>query len=202
MRIPTGLKLEKAVSTDQSRPVLCHLYLRITGEGNERRGSLEGTDSYHLTRVPVDVAPEDTEGFIPVDAITAARKAKVDELTCNGAVSFTSPDGAVQTWPRRDVGQFPNTDQLLAIEPALIEGERWQIGLNPKFLLDLAESLGAETITLEFARPTTAGRDSTAPAKFGPSGLRPITVRPLGAKRRGELVDGAIGLLMPIRVAS
>ena len=202
MRIPSGLKLEKAVSRDQSRPVLCSLYLRITGEGDDRKGFLEGTDSYHLTRIPVDVDENDTEGFIPVDAIIAARKAKVDVISANGAVQFTTPAGDNLQFTRGPGGQFPNTDQLLAIEPALIEGERWQIGLNPKFLLDLAESLGAETITLEFARSVVNGRDTTTPSEFGPSALRPITVRPLGAKRRGELVDGAIGLLMPIRVAS
>jgi len=179
--------------------VLTRLYLRIVEDDAGRRGFLEGTDSYKLLRIPVELDDDDTEGFVPIDAITTARKLKADRITCNGSVRVVGADNVTAEYDRPDVGQFPSTDSLLDVEPALYEGERWTIGLNPLFLLELAMGMGAETITLEFARASTNGRDSQAPTVYGPSNLRPITVRPQNMLRGAEPNSDAIGLLMPVR---
>lgn len=199
MLIPPKTKLEKAVSKDASRPVLTRLYLRITGEGADRKGFLEGTDSYKLVRVPVELDEADTEGFVPVDAITTARKVKSDRVSCNGTCRVVGADGVVIEYDRPDVGQFPNTDSLLDLPPAQYDGRRWTIGLNPLYLLDLAMAMGAETVTLEFTAVNPDGRDSQAPTAFGPSNLRPIQVRPQNMLRGAEPAADAIGLLMPVR---
>ena len=199
MRISLRTKLEKLVSKDQSRPVLTHLYLRIVGEGEGRRGFLEGTDSYKLGRVPVELEPGDTEGFIPAEVITAARKAKADGIRANGSLELEAFGKVVATFPRTFEGQFPNTDQLLELEPAMIDGGRWTIGLNPKLLLELAAGMGAETVTLEFTATKTYPRDGEPIVEGRPSNLRPIVVRPLATFRGCEENHEAIGLLMPIR---
>lgn len=199
MRISLRTKLEKLVSKDPSRPVLTHLYLRIVGEGGDRRGFLEGTDSYKLGRVPVELEEGDTEGFIPAEVIGAARKAKADSIRANGSLELETFGKVIASFPRTFEGTFPNTDQLLDVTPARINGARWTIGLNPKLLLELAEGMGAETVTLEFANTKTYSRGSDPAETPDPSPLRPIMVRPLGMVRGCEDNHEAVGLLMPIR---
>ena len=200
MRIPAKCKLEKLVSRDTSRPVLCTLYLRIVGEGAERKGYLEGTDSYKLARIPVELDEGDTEGFIPLEAIQTARKLKVDTIRANGTVDIPTGTETAVSYSRPDVGQFPNTDALLDVEPARIDGERWRIGLNPTLLAELAAGMGCETVELEFAAVRPAPGPDGGNVDFRPSGLRPVTVRPLGFIRGAGSTSDATGLLMPVRV--
>ncbi len=195
MLLPARTKLDKLASKDQSRPAMTSLYLRIVGEGAERRGYLEGTDSYKLGRVPVELADDDTEGFIPVEVIAAARKAKLTDVRANGSLELREYDTVRASFPREDRGQFPDTDRLMELEPARIEGETWRIGLNPRLLFELAEGIGAETVSLEFTATKPAPGPDGGPVDFRPSGLRPIVVRPMS----GQTPD-AIGLLMPVRV--
>lgn len=199
VRIPPYTKLEKVVSKDQSRPVLTRLYLRITGEGDERQGWLEGTDSYKLLRLPVDIDEDDTEGFIPIDAITTARKLKADTMACNGSVRVVGADGVTAEYDRPADGQWVNADSLLDVEPAQIDGYRWKIGLSPLLLLDLAMGMGAETVTLEFTATRPAPGPDGGNVSFAPSNLRPIQVRPQNMLRGADRNDDTIGLLMPVR---
>lgn len=199
MRISLRTKLEKLVSKDTSRPVLTHLYLRIVGEGDNRRGWLEGTDSYKLGRVPVELEEGDTEGFIPAEVIGAARKAKADSIRANGSLELEQLGKVIATFPRTFEGQFPNTDALIPEEPARFEGRRWNVGLNPKLLLELAEGMGAETVTLEFVATRPAPGPAGGAGDYSPSNLRPMVVRPLATFRGCEENHDAIGLLMPIR---
>lgn len=199
MKVPAKAKVEKFASTDKTRPVLNALYLRITEGENGLEGWLEGTDSYKLGRVSIELDEGDTEGFIPLEVLATARKLRADRIRCNGALEVVAGATVLATFDRPNIGQFPNTDNLFPTEFARIEGDRWRIGLNPKFLFELAEGMGADTVTLEFTatRPApTADNEST---DFRPSNLRPITVRPLGLKRGAGTDYSSTGLLMPVR---
>lgn len=200
MKIPAGAKLEKLASTDKTRPVLSALYLRVVESNGERHGFVEGTDSYKLGRIPVELDDDDTEGFITLEALTAARKLKYEHLHCNGSLGAGNALEAFVHFPRPELGTFPNTDQLLELTPATIDGARFTFGVNPRFLLDVAEAMGCETIELEFACTKTYDRGAGAIEASRPSNLRPLTVRPLGRKRSSDVSTDAIGLVMPARV--
>jgi hypothetical protein len=208
MLIPENCKLEKLASKDKTRPAMHHFYLRITGEGDARQGFLEGTDSYKLARIPVTVDTEDTEGFVSRDAIGLARKLKCDRIVCNGSLELRSGDRTEATLVRESYGQFPDTDKLLELEPAKIDGCRFVIGLSPQLLHELADSMGADGVSLEFTANAGGQYSGTSLPAGAPSPLRPITVRPLthsqqnyGRRRARVTHPNAVGLLMPIRVA-
>ena len=194
MKVPAA-KVEKAVSKDQSRPVLCSLYLRVLEPATEDepgRGLLEGTDSYKLTRVPVVLEPGDVEGFVDPAAIAAARKADrhAPAVSCNGTLDVRNGPSFLRTLE----GQFPNTDSLIPDSHWSPDGvgEPFEIGLSAKLLYELAQSLGTDTVALSFCRPS---HESDGPETH-PSRLRPMTVRPFGGKSDPD----AIGILMPIRL--
>jgi DNA polymerase III sliding clamp (beta) subunit (PCNA family) len=193
-------KFEKLASKDDTRPVLHALYLRIEGEGDSRRGYIEGTDSYKLGRIPVELDDDDTEGFLQLEVLAAARKLKCDAIRCNGAVELAQYGQTVATYPREDRGQFPNTAALIDHEPAQIEGERWKIGLNPAYLVDLAAAMGAETVELEFTATRPAPGPDGGPVDFRPSNLRPITVRPGSLLKDADASPDTVGVLMPVRL--
>lgn len=198
MRLPAKCKVEKLVSKDRFRVTISMLYLRIAGEGDERKGYLEGTDSYKLARIPVEVSEHDTEGYIPVEAVTTARKLRVDELRCNGTVDVLTGESTAVGFPRPTPGSYCNTDSLLDVVPAQIDGRPFRIGLNPKLLAELAEGMGAETVTLEFTA-VKGLPDVDGLTDFRPSDLRPMTVRPLGLVRGSGGNLDSVGLLMPVR---
>ena len=186
MRIAKGAKVEKVASKDRSRPVLAHLFVR---EGDEPgSGTLEATDSYALVRVPVELDEGDTAGFVTSATLTEARKGAVGgevELTVNGSVSYRTKEGGEVSATRPEPGKFPDTAQLFPSELSTFE-----VGLNPKLLLGLAEAMGsADRVKLTFARKS----GSSVACDSDP--LRPILVEPLTGG-----VDGANGILMPVRV--
>jgi len=177
-------KPETVVSKDKSRPVLTHLYLRIT-EG-ESIGSLQATDSYKAVRIPVEVGKDDTEGFVSPDVYKAARKVTPKtaggvEFEVNGG--YTLADGT--THPREFQGTWPKLDEIMDV-PA----STFTVGLNARFLFDLAQAFGSDTVKITF----TAGRGGS-----DPDPLRPMKVEPIDGDLKGSSADG---ILMPVRVAS
>lgn len=171
-------KPEASASKDQTRPVLTHLYLRITGEGDARIGRLEATDSYKLVSIPVEVEDGDTEGFIPVEVLKAARKASrgssAVQIEANGGLVIE--DGT--TYPRPEPGTWPKTDQLIPTDTT-----EFEVGLSARFLWDLAQAFGDDRVVVKF----TAAKDGS------PDPLRPIHVRPMGSAE-------GVAILMPVRV--
>lgn len=179
-------EIERAASSDESRPVLCHAYLNVED------GTLEATDSYMAVIVPVEIEDGDTSGPIPRDALKAQRKASKRypaSLSVNGDVALRDTyEGTEQTWKRPDVGQWPN---LRKITPDDLSGFR--IGLNAAKLLDLAKALGSDgEVTLEFRRQRNTYEEGEAVGYF-PDRLGPMKVTvPSGGD--------SWGILMPLRV--
>ena len=163
MKFPLTAKIEKAASKDAARPTLNRLYLRITetktGRGRNRRthrqGWLEATDSYKLVRIPVELDEEDVEGFIPIEAVTRARKHRVVEI--GAAVGVRVKD---VVFDRPGDGTWPDLPKLVEADSST-----FSIGLNARLLMELAEALGSDDLRLDFT-----------------GSLTPIKVLPLGGE--------------------
>lgn len=169
-------EIERAASKDAARPILTYVHL------NTELERLEATNSYVAAVIPVEVEEGDESGLIPVEAIKAQRKASKSEaasLTVNGDDARLSTPEGEQSW-RKGEGTFPD---IASLEPENLSD--FQIGLNPKYLLELAQALGSpEAIKLQFIQEA----DSV------PSNKRGMRVTPLAGD------EGAFGILMPIRV--
>lgn len=195
-------EVERVASKDDSRPVLSRLYLRILNpkaKAENRKGVIEATDSFRLVQYPVELHPEDTEGFISVDALKALKKAtsanryiEVHLVCLEDRLKIETPDG-VQTWTRETDGQWPKFDSLIPDESELSE---FRFGINAEFLAGLAKALGAKDsqVVVRFTRQAAASGEG--PQAFAPSNLRPFIVTAHGAD------EGAVALAMPVRVAA
>lgn len=200
MKLPSKAKLAPLTSRDESRPILHAFYLRVQESDGEQRGYLEATDSYKLARIPVELDEGDTEGFVTREAIEAARKMKYDHVFCNGSLGVGNAIEPFVHFPRPELGTFPDTDKLLELEPATIDGARFVFGINPRLLLELAEGMACETVELEFSCTKTYKRGADPTSSPAPSPLRPLMVRPLGRKRGADIAGDTVGLIMPVRV--
>lgn len=182
MIVPKG-KIEKAVATEKSgRYVLQHVHLKTDPDGSRW---LEATDSYKLVRVPAEQADDDADGLIPAAAFVEARKVRTGgsvSSTTDGAVSYTLKAGGTAA-TRLGEGQFPKSEQLFPVDEPV-----FTVGLNARYLLDIAEALGAnlDNVVIAFAP------DKGDPSK--PSALRPMVVT-------GQQSEGK-ALLMPVRIGS
>lgn len=177
LTLPSNVKPSKACSTDKTRPVVMNAYVRDTPRGPE----LHATDTYMAARVPLTVEGKLTEGFVPSDALKHVEADRKDR-------SFSTPNGRVEveggriSYARPDFGSFPDFETLW---PNGEPKEPLVLGLNAKLLYGLAQALGTDRVKLTL---------DLSLSKDG-SYLRPYRVQPLAGG-----VDGAEGLLMPIRV--
>jgi hypothetical protein len=170
-------KPEAVPSKEKHRPVLTHLYLRITEENGERVGTLEATDSYKAVMIPVELEDEDTEGFVTIEALKQARKDSprgTVRLSANGGL--VTPEGT--EFSRPEAGQWPRLPELVPQDTT-----EFEIGLSAKFLYEMAQAYGDDRVRIKF----TASTDGS------PNPMRVMHVRPLNGE--GE------GILMPIRLA-
>lgn len=165
MRVPEG-KIEKAASKDQSRPALCSAYLKIRGE----EAFLEATNSYIAARLPVDSTEDDTEGFIPLEAVLEARKIRAGEIQVTPEMVRVSMGKRAVEWERESYGKWPDFDSLIPEE-----GET-TIAFNVGQLADLAAALGTEVVRL------------TVTGLYEKIRVEPATK------------DGSVGVLMPYKV--
>lgn len=177
MKVPNS-KIEKVASRDLSRPVLCALHLRISED--RKVAHLEATDSYKAVRIPVEIEDQDEAGLVSIDAIAAARKIKGTDAQIVLCGEDLNVPLAGQRFTRPDYGEFANLPQLWP-EPA--ELSSFEVGLNAKFLYELAQGLGSDTVRIRFH----AAPDGS------PSPLRSMLVRP-------NRLDGGEGILMPMKV--
>lgn len=163
-------KLEKAASRNDRRPVLNSAYL------DTANSVLVATDSLGMAVVPVELAFDDTDGLIPVEALTLARKDQTKddlaEIAVNGRVSVRVR-GERAEFDRADGDGFPDWKQFFkrGQKPVLT------LALSPKLLTQVADAVGANggAVKLDI---------------FGPE--KPIRVTAL----RSE--TGAKGIVMPV----
>lgn len=151
MQLLTEAKIELVTADEKSgRHVLMHPYLRkipAPDEGKCDRWELVATDGRMMTVMPVINDEGDTEGWVPCEAITEARKAAKkkhkDTLTilCNGACVLE--DG--RTYPRPDLGTYPTYPKVF---PSADEKIKAVIAFDPFLLAELAKSMNATFVTL------------------------------------------------------
>jgi DNA polymerase III sliding clamp (beta) subunit (PCNA family) len=176
MKMPKDCLVEKVCSKDATRFAINAPFLDIK-EGN---ANLISTNGRAIVIIPVQVGPEDAQGYIPIDGLKAARKAVRGkggdiEATANGA--FALPTG--QSFPRNADATFPNWRQVI---PAADKPFAFEIGLNASYLLDIVQALGGTgNVRLSFTGPHDA-----------------ISIRAMDGPLKYE--EAAKAVLMPVRI--
>lgn len=182
MKLPKNLLIEKACSADASRPVLNAVYFQRNAEGFHK-DRLIATNGSIAAIVPVLASEDDAQGYITADALKASRKSKTEDFTANGACKMA--DG--QTFPRPELGAFPNVDCVIPKEET-----KFSVTLDPELLFQLAQAIGSERgVTLEISGEGKAIR------------VKPSN-NPRAKNAKGNVVGfipacmDALGLLMPV----
>lgn len=189
-RIPSGVKVEKVCSRDTSRPVLAAPAI-VEWQGGK---ALAATDSYKLVVFPLTAEEGDglEVGGLSLELVREAVKDEHASIVSTGAGGVTELETFDGKRSARNVdGQFPAVEKLMPDQGANLEV--FEIGLNARFLFDLAQSMGVDVVAVSFTNDTN-GR---------PNPLRPMIVRPqaASAKRGVEVRRDARGLLMPVRTS-
>lgn len=175
MKFETANKLEKIVSKDETRFALTHAY------HDKDASMLVATNGHMLVALPVTENSTDDSGFVPVDALKAARKAK----GLSESPDVTIVDGKVSC-PRVSMTFAPDTEGCTFPEwkrglPSFNPSERnvATITLNAKYLAALAEAMGSDNDAIQL---TFSVDDSYGPVMVRATGNNP-----------------AVGVIMPIR---
>lgn len=181
LKLPYQCQPSRAVSRDQTRPMLCHAHLR-------RRGGdlwLEVTDSY--IAVALRCEGDAQEGWVPLQVLQLlereakakhARKTFVQDS--DRAWTVVDPTGDCEvttTYVVRDMvanGTWPNFESLGVYDDPKPADEVSPFGFNPELLANVGAALGG-TLRVDFQGP-----------------LKPIALRTQGGEGRG--------LQMPIRL--
>ncbi len=179
--LPANVKPSKVLSKDKGRPLLCSANLQETPEGG---WELAVCDGFKLARVPLEIngSLDDVivAGEISADALRAIEKGAARAFTANGTVTPRNRYGSVAgpSFPRNTaLGEYPNLERLTPDkDPAA-----FSIGLNAKYLHELAMALGSDVVQLTF----------TIDAAGVPMATRPMHVA-------SHLDNGGRGVLMPV----
>lgn len=185
MQINKLAKIEKCVSTDETRYVLTQPYLDIR-DGEAR---MVATDGRCMAVVPVDVDASDVSGHVPAESLKTARKVW-GKLTLNTlAVGEASVSVGDYQWKRPvDMGKFPDWRNVIP-NPEKDRTETLRVGINPEYLARVAEAIGTDRHVVLEIPVETQGR-------YKGQVLNAIVVRP---SDKGA-VKGAFGLVMPVRL--
>ena len=172
MKIKKECKIELIASRDETRHVLCNPYL----QGSK----LIATDGQRLVAIPVELEEGDSDGPIDCSAFKLSRKTssgeKFSKISANGCLKVETKDGEI-TMPRKNLEgySFPQWQKVL---PNPDRGGI-KIGLNAKFLYEIAQALGGDRVVIEILDATS-----------------PIVVK--GSNE--NYIEGSIGVLMPVRI--
>jgi hypothetical protein len=154
--IPKGCKPSKACSTDRTRSILCHAYLRRHDEVLY----LCMTDSYVAVALRVDGDAE--EGYVPIGALRLMEAGKVAEQVSETAWRVITNEGLL-TFDCGEMGKFPDFASL-GVWDKPDKGAVDAIGMNTSLMHKIGQALGARGgCRMQFIAP-----------------LRPIYVTPLG----------------------
>ena len=172
MKIKKECKIELIASRDETRHVLCNPYLQGS--------NLIATDGQRLVAIPVELEEGDSDGPIDCSAFKLSRKTssgeKLSKISANGCLKVHTKDGEI-TMPRKNLEgySFPQWQKVL---PNPDRGGI-KIGLNAKFLYEIAQALGGDRVVIEILDATS-----------------PIIVK--GSHE--NYIEGSIGVLMPVRI--
>lgn len=179
MKINKTFKLEKAASTDATRPAIGNVLVTKTKEG---KTLAIATDGRIMAVVPCEIADDAELGLVSPKALVhgrkLAKKASDSEMTLNGNIAFL--DGSALPRPtQQDCGNYPN---WTAVQPDPEAKIAFTVAFDPRLLLNLAEAIGYDgsyqkSVTLRFVDEMTAIRVTCG-------------------------ADGQYGLLMPVRVVA
>jgi DNA polymerase III sliding clamp (beta) subunit (PCNA family) len=161
MQISKFNKIDKCVSKDETRYVLKNPYLICDRDAmplppEKDKAQLVATDGKKMVILHVDSTHldkscnkvENTSGMIPVDAIKTAQRDKVATGVLGANGNVTLPSGQTFT---RDEYTFPN---VKVVFNASRDETKVRIGLNAKFLYDMAQALGSDELVLEITDPS------------------------------------------------
>ncbi len=165
MRIDKKYKIEKVVSKDPTRENLQNIHV-------SKRHAF-ATDGRILAAVPVRTDGDDTVGWMTPDALKIARKGSTGDdvdIELNGCQKLQ--DGTMLLRPTDH--RFPS---LMHILMQAHRDRKMRVGLNVRYLRDLADAIGSDEIVLELGKADEA-----------------ILVRSLA---KG---NSALGLVMPVRI--
>ena len=166
MKIHKDCKIELCASKDPTREAINQAYL----DGD----TLVATDGRRLVTLPANRDEADKDGYISPDALKQARKGKgVFPIDASQAGFLTV---AAIRMPRQESYTFPNWRQFVPKDEAPVA-----IGLNAKWLWEMAQAMGVEFVKLGIRGDTN-----------------PISVSPCGALIP---VPEARGVLMSVRIA-
>ena len=148
MKIDKKYRLEKAVSTDESRENLANISVT-------RRHAI-ACDGKMIAIVPVEVDEGDEVGWMTPDALKLARRVNPKGLdtiriVLNGSQEL--PDGSTAMRPSFDEVHPPRMLQILL---KAHRGRTCRVGINTGMLKQLSEALGTEELILEFGSPSDA----------------------------------------------
>lgn len=184
MKLHKQCKVELAASKDATRQAIAEPFLSI----ENGKGTLVSTNGHSMAIIPVEIEPEDCQGYVSSVALVAARKqakrANELQIGLNGCAKLF--DGS--TMPREGAAgnsTFPNWKQVM---PGEVSDSAYtvEIAFDAKLLWELAQAMGTQGVRL-VARAGNDGAIKVFPIKSSVGG---ITCANIDAK----------GLLMPVRV--
>jgi len=146
MQIERKFKIEKCVSTDESRPNLQNIYVS--------RRHATSTNGRILAIVPVQVQEDDETGWLSPEALKHARRVSAKgldtvQIVLNGGQVL--PDGTIMNRPEGE--NPPHTFRILREAQS---NRKYRVGINAAYLKHLSEALGNDELILEIGDPNSA----------------------------------------------
>lgn len=144
MRIDKLFQVEKASAKEPGRYAMNSV--KFERDCAAMNGpALIATDGRVLAMVPVAADDADADGLIPREAFSEARRGAFKrspdvEIVANGSVKFMGKLGPMEL--QRADAEFPRYGDLAA--KALKQTPAIVVGLNPAFLLALAQAIGID----------------------------------------------------------
>lgn len=191
--LPAGVRPARACSSDTTRPMLCHAYLREREDG----WWLLATDAYIAAAIKVEAKGDVVEGYVPFGALSDMRYGGLANeqvsatawavLTERGRIVYEIPEPVVSS-----AKPYPDFNVL-----GMWEGEPAEpvavIGMNPRFARRLALALGIarhDGCRFEMRKAPGIARPPQSPDL-------PAMMRVTGGYRYPD----RIGLLMSVRLS-
>lgn len=152
MKIHKHFKIEAVTSRDTKRATLSVPYFR--------GGNLWATDGRAMVKLPVESDETDTEGWVSVDALKAARKLSGRRDTVSIHLNGTATLCNGVTFPRPNYetmgGNWPNCERVF--DDAMGKETKFSIAFDVKLLASIADAMGTDKVRLEMTDENTVIR--------------------------------------------